>query len=76
MSNRTNASRKRTDNRPSHDAFVVINRGNRENATWLRCGAAWGHEDGEGFTVQLDAMPVDGSLVLRTRTAAEEKEGQ
>lgn len=75
MSNRTQTKGKRTTNRPTHEAFVVVNRGNSDNATWIRCGAAWSHEDGAGFTIQLDAMPVDGRLVLRTRST-EEKEGQ
>ena len=32
---------------------------------WTRIGSAWSHKDGKGFTVQLDAFPVDGRITLR-----------
>ena len=38
---------------------------------WTRIGAAWPHEDGEGFNVQIDAMPINGKIVLRTPKADE-----
>ena len=41
---------------------------------WTRIGAAWPHEDGEGFNVQIDVMPFDGKIVLRT-PKANDKEG-
>ena len=33
---------------------------------WSKIAVAWAHKDGQGFNVQMDAMPVDGKLVLRT----------
>lgn len=36
---------------------------------WTRIGAAWQHEDGEGFNVQIDVLPIDGRIVLRTPKA-------
>ena len=36
---------------------------------WTRIGAAWPHEDGEGFNVQIDVMPFDGKIVLRPSKA-------
>jgi hypothetical protein len=33
---------------------------------------AFAHEDGEGFNVHLDALPIDGKLVLRVPKAKEE----
>ena len=32
---------------------------------WTRIGSAWSHKDGKGFTVQLDAVPLDGRITLR-----------
>ena len=50
-------------NQPTHRVYVV--RGNGENSRWTRIGAAWANKDGKGFTVQLDAAPVSGRVVLR-----------
>ena len=33
---------------------------------WTRIGAAWAHEDDQGFTVQIDMVPLDGRITLRT----------
>jgi hypothetical protein len=57
-------------NVPSHGVFVVENDG--PNAYWTRIGCAWAHSDGEGFNIQLSAVPMSGRIVLRTRR---EKEG-
>ena len=32
---------------------------------WTRIGSAWSHKVGKGFTVQLDAVPLDGRITLR-----------
>ncbi|OUT90173.1 MAG: hypothetical protein CBB87_10450 [Micavibrio sp. TMED27] len=32
---------------------------------WNKVGAAWGHRDGQGIDLQLDATPVDGRVTLR-----------
>jgi hypothetical protein len=35
---------------------------------WLEIGSAWAHKkDGKGFDIQLDALPVNGRVVLRLR---------
>lgn len=52
-------------NRPSFDAFQV-NEGPDDKSYFNRVGAAFAHKDGEGHTIQLDAVPVDGRIVLRT----------
>jgi len=48
---------------PTHRVYVV--RGNGENSNWTRIGAAWANRDGKGFSVQLDAAPLQGRVVLR-----------
>lgn len=50
---------------PSHGVFVVENEG--PNAYWTRIGCAWAHRDGEGFNVQIAAIPLTGRLVIRTK---------
>jgi len=54
---------KSTAKKPTHEAFVVTGEG--ENAFWTKIGAAWQHEDGKGFNVDLIAYPVGGRLVVR-----------
>lgn len=56
---------KSKSSKPSHEAFVVTGEG--ENAFWTRIGAAWPHEDGKGYNVDLIAIPVSGRLVIRVR---------
>jgi hypothetical protein len=49
---------------PTHIAYQVQDREDQK-AIWNRCGAAWQHEDREGFTIQLDLMPLNGRIILR-----------
>ena len=50
---------------PAYRAYTVIKREGKEDY-WLNLGVAFRHEDGEGFNLLLQAMPLDGKLVLRT----------
>jgi hypothetical protein len=56
--------------RPTHEAFVITGEG--ENAFWTKIGAAWPHDDGKGFNVELIALPVNGRLVIRERKEAKD----
>jgi hypothetical protein len=38
---------------------------------WVRIGAAWPHAQNGGLTVQLDALPIDGRVVLSEPKADE-----
>lgn len=53
-------------NKPTLIAYSVIQRGAKQKPFWLRIGGAWPFESGSGtgFTVQLDALPIDGRIVL------------
>ena len=51
-------------NKPTLYAYAVKDRGRNQKAIWTRIGAAWPHEKGKGFTIELEAFPVDGRLVL------------
>jgi hypothetical protein len=44
-------------------AYVVEGEGDK--AFWTKVGAAFVHEDGEGFNLVLTAMPLSGRLVIR-----------
>ena len=51
--------------RPSYDAYQV-KKGKDEKSHFTKVGAAFAHKDGKGHTVSLDAVPVDGKIVLRS----------
>lgn len=48
---------------PDFIAFHVQTRG--EKTFWTRLGASWLHHDGNGMSVQLETLPIDGRIVLR-----------
>ena len=58
--------------KPSHRAYTVIKRENKDDY-WLNLGVCFPHEDGEGFNLLLQALPLDGKIVLRTYKEDEEE---
>lgn len=58
-------------NLPTHGVYVVEGEGDR--AFWTKVGAAWPHNDGNGFNVTLTAVPLSGRLVIRSRIEKEER---
>jgi hypothetical protein len=62
----------RSSKAPSHIAYQVRDREGGKGF-WTRIGAAWAHKgEGNGFTIQLECIPLDGRIVLRL--ASETKE--
>jgi hypothetical protein len=62
-------------NRPSHRVYAVSKNGERSN--WREIGAAWAHKDGEGFSLKLDFLPLNGAeLVIRKPKASEAAEAE
>jgi hypothetical protein len=57
----TNASSKA----PTHIAYHVKDIA-EDNSIWTRIGSGWAHADGKGFNIQLDVLPIDGRISLRT----------
>jgi hypothetical protein len=49
---------------PTHTAFHVRETKDGKGF-WTRIGSAWAHKDGKGFNIQLDVMPLDGTIKLR-----------
>ena len=61
-------------NQPKQPDFIVNTvKGEGRNAFWLRIGAAWMHEDGEGMNIRLDALPLNDRLVLRKPKVEEDQ---
>jgi len=50
--------------------------GDGRNAFWLKIGAAWAHREGGGFNIVLQALPLNGRLVLREPKAQEDAEAE
>lgn len=59
-----------TKNRPSHRLFNVT--GDGDNARWTDIGVAWPTKDEKGFTLVLNAIPVNRRIVMRIN---DEKKG-
>ena len=57
---------KRDDNsEPSMEAFSVKD-GPEDKSFFNRIGTAFPHKDGEGYTISLNALPVNDKIVLLT----------
>jgi len=59
-----------TSKAPSHVAYQVREREGGKGF-WTRIGSAWPHADGKGFSIQIDAVPLDGRITLRIAEASE-----
>ena len=53
-----------TSKSPSHYAYNVRKREGGDNY-WIRIGSAWAHNDGNGFNIQIETVPLDGRITLR-----------
>ncbi len=49
---------------PSYQAYTVVKRKGQDDF-WLNIGAAFMHQDGDGYNVILQALPINGKIVLR-----------
>jgi hypothetical protein len=68
MTDSTNA--KTADSKlPTHFAYQVTERSGND-AFWNRIGSAWTHADGQGFNIQIEALPLSGRITLRTASEA------
>lgn len=54
-----------TTNKPMFNAYTVQDRGEGREPFWLKIGAAFEHKDGKGLNLELQALPLDGRIVLR-----------
>lgn len=58
---------------PDFIAWHASNRG--EKAFWTKVGAAWFHRDRKGLSLQLEVVPINGRIVLRTPLDDEATDG-
>jgi hypothetical protein len=49
---------------PVYQAYTVVKREGADDF-WINVGAAFEHADGKGLNVILQALPIDGKIVLR-----------
>ena len=68
-SNETNPST--TSKSPSHIVYQIRGKAG-EKRFFNRVGAAWPTKNGNGFNIQLDAVPLDGKLTLCPASEAKE----
>ena len=60
-----------TPNRPTHRVYAV-RKAEGSKSHWSEIGAAWAHQDGKGFNVKLDYLPLNGAeIVIREPRATE-----
>lgn len=69
---RSNTAPAQETNPPDFLAWHVANKGDR--GFWTRIGAAWFHRDRRGLSLQLEVVPINGRIVLRTPLDDEKKE--
>jgi hypothetical protein len=54
-----------TSKKPSHHVYTVRDSGEGGNDFWTKIGVAFTHNDGKGFSLILEALPMDGRLTIR-----------
>ena len=64
-----------SNKKPTLIAYSIRERGEGQKAIWTRIGAAWPHGNGNGLNIQLEALPLDGRIVL-TEPKADEAEAK
>lgn len=62
-----------TSKKPSHNVYTVRDGGENDSDFWTKIGVAFAHNDGKGFSVILEAFPVDGKLTIRAQEAKPKK---
>lgn len=52
--------------KPTYTAFTTreYKDGEKDKTFWLQIGSAFPHKNGKGLNVILDALPVNGRIVL------------
>lgn len=60
--------------KPTHRLYRVL--GDGAGAIWTPIGAAWPNKDGMGFSINCDAVPLHGRIVMRAIVERAEAGGQ
>lgn len=56
-------------NRPHFRLYSITGEG--EAARWTDIGVAWKTRDGKGFTLSLNALPLNGRIIMREASTKE-----
>ena len=59
----------------AYRAYTVIKRDGKDDY-WLNIGVCFAHDDKDGFNLLLQALPLDGKIVLRTYKEREEEQAE
>lgn len=59
-----------TTRKPAFIAYAVTGEG--KQTFWARIGSAWPQQSGEGFNIDLHALPVNGRIILMPPKAGQE----
>lgn len=51
--------------RPDFQAYTTRKRPDGQKDIWIDIGAGFVHQDGSGINVILQAIPIDGRVILR-----------
>ena len=51
--------------KPTHYVYTVKEGKQNDSSFWTKIGVVFTHNDGQGFNVMLDAVPLDGKLTIR-----------
>lgn len=62
-------------NRPTYGVYQVEEGKGDRKGFWTKVGAAWPHEKGDGFSIRLTCLPLDGRLVVRKLQAQDQEQG-
>jgi len=57
---------------PNLYAYAVEDAPRGKKAYWTRIGRLFAHKDGKGYDVVLNALPINGRIVVRQEEAREE----
>jgi hypothetical protein len=59
-------------NLPTHRVYAVTK--DKKQSYWRPIGACWAHADGEGLSVKLDYLPLNGADIVIRKSRAEESD--
>lgn len=74
MTQQVDVNQTTTGRAPNFIAWHVTEAKGDKKGFWTRVGAAWGHKDGKGLTLELELLPVgSGKITLRVPDPKDEK---
>ena len=61
-----------TSKQPTHRVYAVTKAEGANKGFWTTIGAVWAHQDGKGFNVKLDYLPLNGAEIVIREPKAEQ----